>query len=144
MIEATEGAVGSDRRGNDIYDRSLWPTPESNPIVILLKRGDDWYSNKEIVAALGLSPNRALLSNSAARFSREILPEDTAVAGRRGLVGTSRISAAHGGSERLFSRRGLVLAAMRTDTVNAAAFRDWLASEAADIAFVPQLSRAAG
>lgn len=124
----------------DIHDRSRWPTPQSNPILQLLLRGDDWYSNKEVVAALGLSPKRALLSNSAARFSREITREDTAVRGRLGVIHTATISPAHAGSERLFSRRALVLAAIRTDTVNAAAFRDWLATQIADVAYVPPLS----
>lgn len=36
----------------DIYDRSKWPQPEANPLVLLLQRGDEWYSNKEINAAL--------------------------------------------------------------------------------------------
>jgi len=123
----------------DIYDRSQWPTPASNPLVLLLQRGDEWYSNKEIVTALGLSAKRALISSSADRFSREITSEDTLVSRRNVSIATSRVSSAHAGSTRMFSRRALVLAAMRTDTVNAAAFRDWLASEAADLAFIPPL-----
>lgn len=124
----------------DIHDRSRWPEPQSNPILLLLLRGDEWYSNREVVAALGLSPKRALLSHSAARFSREITPEDTAVSGRLGVIQTSTISPAHAGTQRLFSRRAIVLAAIRTDTANAAAFRDWLATQIADVAYVSGLS----
>ena len=121
----------------DIYDRSRWPSPESNPLVILLQRGDEWYSNKEIVAALGLAPKRALISTTADKFSRELGPDDTALSGKWGIIPSGKVNAANSGSLRVFSRRALVLAAMRTNTVNAAAFRDWLATEAADIAMVP-------
>lgn len=110
----------------DIYDRSNWPNHDANPLVIMLRRGDEWYSNEEIVAALGLTERRALMSNQTS-FARTLVDGDSALVGRRRLTPSLRISNAHGGSQRVFSRRAVILAAMRTNTVNAAAFRDWLA-----------------
>lgn len=117
----------------DIYDRTGWPAPASNPLVIMLQRGDEWYSNEEIVAALGLSAKRALLSEGTI-FKKQIRDDDAAVVSRGWLVPGKSVTRANGGTMRVFSRRALVLAAMRTETINAAAFRDWLASHAAGIA----------
>lgn len=114
----------------NIYDRSNWPSPEANPLLIMLKRGDEWYSNEEIVVALGLSRNRALICNSTI-FGQSLAEEDTAIVSRNHLTTTKSVTRSHGGQQRVFSRRALVLAAMRTNTVNAAAFRDWLATAAA-------------
>lgn len=113
----------------DIYDRSKWPTPEANPLVIMLLRGDEWYPSQEIVAALGLSPNRALLAQKTI-FGKQIDEGDAAIVSRGFLIQTSKVRS--GGTERLFSRRALVIAGMRTNTVNAAAFRAWLASRVAE------------
>lgn len=109
-----------------IYDRSLWPNHDANPLVILLRRGDEWYSNEEIVAALGLTEGRALMSNQTS-FARSLIEGDSALVGKGRLTPSLRISNAHGGSQRVFNRRALILAAMRANTVNAAAFRDWAA-----------------
>lgn len=130
----------------DIYDRSQWPSPQSNPLVLLLQRGDELYSNQEIVSALGLTPDRALLSSVAPTFKQALADGDTAVTIRGMLVPTSGLNRSHsgGGNKRMFSRRALVLAAMRTNTVNAAAFRDWIASEMAEIAWVSRLEAAEG
>lgn len=113
-----------------IYDRAAWPSPEANPLVILLQRGDDWYSNEEIVIALGLSAKRALLCNQTV-FGQSLAEDDTAIVGAGWLTPGKRVSASHSGQQRVFSRKALVLAAMRTKTVNAAAFRDWLAARSA-------------
>lgn len=117
----------------DIYDRSKWPSPEANPLVLLLQRGDEWYSNKDIAVALGLTERRALLSEVAPHFGRSLVDEDTALILHGLIVPTKGVRAANSGrgKTRLFSRRALVLAGMRTNTVNAAAFRDWLASRVA-------------
>lgn len=115
----------------DIYDRSKWPSPEANPLVVMLQRGDEWYSNREIVQALGLSERRALLSRGTI-FSRQLDASDAAIKARGQVSPGVDFSASHGGQERVFSARALVLAAMRTNTVNAAAFRDWMASQIAE------------
>lgn len=114
----------------DIYDRAAWPSPESNPLVVMLKRGDEWYSNEEIVTALGLSAKRALLSEGTI-FKKQIRDDDAAVVSRDWLRPVKAVTRSNGGTMRVFSRRALVLAAMRTETINAAAFRDWLATRAA-------------
>ena len=116
----------------DIYDRTLWPAVDQNPLILLLARGDDWYPNVEVVKALGLSESRALLSKGTI-FSRQIRDDDKAVGKRIGTdVGSDISTANRGGTQRLLSRRAVVMAAMRTDTVNAAAARDWIASFVAD------------
>ena len=126
---------------DDIYDRSLWPSPTDNAIIRLLERDDDWFTNQEVVVALGLDEGRALLSNCLPTFARMLGEDDTAVTAYGQTFTSSRISPAHSGrgNVRLFSRRALVLAAMRTNTPTAAAYRDWLATQAADYAPIKRL-----
>jgi len=116
---------------NDIYDRTKWPSPESNPLVLLLQRGDEWYSNEELVRAFGLSADRALLSRGTS-LVKILRDNDAALVSRDELAHGKSIGRSHGGQQRVFNRRALILAAMRTNTVNAAAFRDWLASRMAE------------
>ncbi len=111
----------------DIYDRSGWPPPDDNPLIALLGRGDEWYDNEEVVAALGLTAKRALLSQGTI-FGKQIGDGDTALMARDWIVPGKQVSRANAGRTRVFSRRAVVLAAMRTNTVNAAAFRDWIAT----------------
>lgn len=115
----------------DIYDRTNWPSPDANPLVILLRRGDEWYSNVEVVAALGLSKGRALLSNQQAlAFGKVIREDDSATVSRDFLTTGKDVQPSNqGGTMRVFNRRALILAAMSARTVNAAAFRDWLADQ---------------
>lgn len=116
----------------DIYDRALWPTPDENPLVQLFENSEDWVSNKELVAAFGLAERRAMMSNQTA-FVQCLAHEDTAVWTRdswRQGVGVSR---SNGGTERVYSKKALILAAMRVNTVNAAAFRDWLANRMVEV-----------
>jgi len=114
-----------------IYDRARWPSPETNPLVQMLLRGDEWISQGELVAALGLTPHRALLSQGTI-FAEQIREDDAAIVGRTFLTTGTDVSRGNGGAQRVFSLRALVLAAMRTNTINAAAFRDWLASRTAE------------
>lgn len=116
---------------DDIYDRSSWPSPADNPLVQMLERDEAWYSNEEIVTALGLTKGRALISNGTI-FKRQLAQGDTAMVSRGWTIPTESINRSHGGQRRVFSRRALVLAAMRTDTRNAAAFRDWIATRVAE------------
>lgn len=114
----------------DIYDRALWPSPDSNPLVRLILSADQWFSNEELVKAIGLSPKRALLSTGTA-FGRQIADDDAAIVSRDYLVPGKKVTRANGGTMRVFNRRALILAAMRAETINAAAFRDWMASRLA-------------
>lgn len=118
---------------NDIYDRTWWPSPSENPIIRLLEADQDWFTNQEVVAALGLGEGRALLSNGLPTFARMLSEGDTAVTVRGQSHISSRMNAANSGrgNARLFNRRAVVLAAMRTNTPAAAAYRDWLASQVA-------------
>ncbi len=111
----------------DIYDRSIWPSPDRNPLVRMLESGDEWFTNEQIVLALGLAQGRALMSKGTI-FQKQIAEGDAAIVSRGWLTPGTKISRSNGGSLRVFNRRALVMAAMRTDTVNAAAFRDWMAS----------------
>lgn len=114
-----------------IYDRTQWPKPEENPLILMIHRDDEWFSNEEVVAALGLSEGRALLSNQTA-FVQALTDDDTGIVGRDWLTPTRNVSRAHGGAMRVFNRRAVVLVAMRTNTINAAAFRDWMADQIED------------
>lgn len=114
----------------NIYDQAKWPPPENNPLIQLLRSGEEWFSNEQVAIALGLSPRRSLVCNQTT-LVRQLREEDTAIESRSWLIPTKSISASHGGTVRLLSRRGVILAAIRVNTVNAAAFRDWLADQVA-------------
>jgi prophage antirepressor-like protein len=113
----------------DIYDKSKWPTAGGGLRLMLLS-DQEWFTNEELVTYLGLSTTRALISQSGPTFRRSLADGDTAVMVRGQIIPTSSVNPAHSGrgNVRLFSRRAVVLAAMRTNTVEAAAFRDWLAT----------------
>lgn len=117
-----------------IYDRTQWPEPQANQIIRLLESGREWFTNEEVVAALGLSAGRALLSNGTS-FAKTLRKDDAAIESRGWMTPTTSISRSNGGTVRLFSRRAVVLAGMRSETVAAAAFRDWLASRVAEGSF---------
>ena len=63
-------------------------------------------------------------------FQRALADGDTAIEKRGQIIPVAGVNRANSGrgNVRLFSRRAVVLAAMRTNTVEAAAFRDWLAT----------------
>jgi hypothetical protein len=119
----------------DIYDRSKWPQPEANPLVVLLQRGDEWYSNKEINAALSLcraGKKPGIPMADIKRVMRIIGESESIVSSPGQVFQTSQIAANRtGGVERFYSRKALVLLCLRANTANAAAFRDWLASRTA-------------
>lgn len=121
----------------DIYDRAAWPKPESNPLVQLLLSGDEWFTNEQIVTALGLSRNRALLSEGTI-FKRQIDDGDAGTVSRGWLTPGKKVTRSNGGTMRVFNRRALVIAAMRTDTLHAAAFRDWMATKLAEELVPPE------
>ena len=114
----------------DIYDRRFWPSPAANPLVNLFERDSDWYSNKEIVAALGLSATRpkALISQWPTLID-QIGEDNTALAERGLMLPTSERGRRAGGLERYYTKKALVLIAMRAQTTTAAAFRDCLAED---------------
>ena len=120
------------RTDENIHDRSRWPSADTNPSRVMLRRGEEWCPDRKLVAALGLAPPRALIRKTATRFVKDILPGDTAISGKMGFVISKHVSVAHGGSERYFGRRAVVLAAMRTKSVNAAALPDWVATQMAE------------
>jgi|GEM_PF-1408568 len=115
----------------DIYDRSKWPPPEANPLVQLVMRGDEWYSNKEVNAALDAEREGSKAGLPMANLKqviRVIGETETVIESRSfGVIQSSKAAFKSGGSARYYSRKALVLLAMRANTINAAAFRDWLA-----------------
>lgn len=123
----------------DIYDRSNWPSPDVNPLVLLLRRPDEWFTNMEIQAAL--APENADGPKTKSPMGqwprlRELLREgDTMMASRHFMWKSPTPEKRTGGLERLFSRRALVLIAFRAQTVNALAFRDWVADQIAGGSF---------
>lgn len=121
---------------DDIYDRSKWPTPEANPLVQLLLRGDEWYTNREINAAFDPAradkPNGAPMANLA-QVMRVIGDGHSMLRRPFGQMMVTKANArAHGGTERFYSREALIMLGMRANTINAAAFRAWLASRVAE------------
>ena len=115
-----------------IYDRSQWPAPEANPLVIMLNRGDEWFSNKELTAALGISGGRSILAQWPTLID-QIGEQETLVESRYGFLPRGD-RGNHGGLARYYSRKAVVLIAMRAQTPVAAAFRDWVGSRIADLA----------
>lgn len=113
-----------------IYDRSTWPAPAANPMVILFERGDAWYSNAEILAALGYPPKRSLISQWPTLLE-QIGEDGTAIAARGWLAPGEGRQPQGGGQERLYSRKALVFIAMRAQTSIAASFCDYLAEDLA-------------
>lgn len=122
-----------------IYDRSRWPTPASNPLIQLFERGDDWFSNSELLIALGYSTRKKSLIAQWPTLAEQLGDTETSVA-ERGLATPNAARQPRGGGvERYFSRKALVLIAMRAQTINAASFCDWLAEDASIQARIDQI-----
>lgn len=115
----------------NIYDRANWPKDDENPLIALLSTDEEWFDGQRLVLCLGLTKKRSMLAGNTV-FARQLDDTDTAIEARGWITPTKRVSSAHGGQKRVFSRRAVILAAMRTNTVNAAAFRDWLATRMAE------------
>ena len=114
----------------DIHDRANWPSPVSNPLIILFERDADWFSNTEIVAALGWRKGRSRsIVGQWPTLLEQLDPNDTIVTSRYSSVSDGQKAPQAGGQERYFTKKALALIAMRAQTVNAAAWRDWLASD---------------
>jgi prophage antirepressor-like protein len=111
----------------DIYDRSKWPTPEANPLVQLLLRPGDWVTNNELATALELvntTRSKSVVGHYRSLVD-EIGPENTKLERGGKLV-------KHGHLVRYFTKKALVRIAMRSQTKNAEAFRDWVATRVAE------------
>lgn len=113
-----------------IYDRSTWPDPRANPLVLLFERGDHWYSNTEILTALGYEPRRSLISQWPT-LAEQLGEGETAVRNRGLLVIDDKRQPRTGGLERYFSRKALIIIAMRAQSANAAAFCNYIADAVA-------------
>jgi len=117
-----------------IYDQSKWPNPEANPLVIMLERGDQWFSNTEINTALDperRNKNRSVIANWPT-LAEQLRDGDTMIEGRTFREPTNDRQGRTGGVSRYFSQRALILIIMRAQTINAAACRDWIATAMAD------------
>lgn len=114
----------------DIYDRATWPPPESNPLVLMLRREEEWYTSREVNVAL--QPGRVKPKGSPMASINQVLriigEDESIISSRLGQTTTTGSVRSVGGHERFFSRKAVVLIAMRASTSNAAAFRDWLAT----------------
>lgn len=100
---------------------------EENRLIRLFARGDEWYSNADIVEALkgpGVSLNQMPVGASAKWLLS--LGKETRL---------SRLTDASGrevGQKfRMYSRKGLCLIAMRAQTPTAEGFRHWMAERIA-------------
>ena len=110
----------------NIYDRAGWPSPERNPLVQLLLRPEPWMSNGELATALGLvnTTRSKSVTGHWKSVTEELGKEETMFRVGDGVAASRQ-------RVRCFSKKALVLTAMRARTINAAAFRDWLASRTA-------------
>lgn len=132
--DGSETLVRAVIRTPGIYDRSRWPEPAANPLIVLLERDAEWYTNKEVVAALGADGSRKSIFAQWPSLAQQLGDEHTAIISRGLLVPTAERQGRQGGQERCFSKKALIIIGMRAQTVNAAAFRDWIADGlAADI-----------
>lgn len=110
----------------NIYDRAGWPLPEQNPLVQLLLRPGSWVSNKELAEALGLvnTTRSKSVTGHWPNVLEELGPSETRIAKGNGApLGRQ--------TQRFFSKKALILTALRARTVNARGFCDWLASRVA-------------
>ena len=112
-----------------IYDRSTWPAPRENPLIQLFEQDKEWYTNAEILEALGYGDTKRSLISSWPTLAAQIGDDHTAITTRGLLLGGADRHPRSGGVERCFTRKALILIAMRAQTVNAAAFCDWLAAD---------------
>lgn len=105
----------------DIYDRAGWPPPEQNPILGLLRRPDEWFPNSEVVDAFkdpGMVRNQMPVGPTTEAL--EMLGSETRLEQRGSKTW-----------RRYYTKKAIVLMAMRARTRNARAFRDWLAERMA-------------
>lgn len=110
-----------------VYDRSKWPLPEDNPLINLLRREADWIANGELAEALGIVNTTG--SKSVTGHWKDVvaqLGEGETMFRQGDGVAASRQRV------RCFSKKALILIAMRARTRNAAAFRDWIATVVAN------------
>jgi len=113
-----------------INDRASWPSPAQNPLIALLKGDDEWIDNQTL--AIALDPSNLHRRRSLVRHwpdLDDVLGPETAM--RQGDLMVPWKQRGGRGIRRVYSRKALVLIAMRAQTRNAAAFRDWLAGEIA-------------
>lgn len=120
-----------------IYDRSTWPDHTENPLILLFENNQEWYTNAEIMAALGYTDQKRSLISQWPTLAEQIGEEHTGTISRGLMVPDADRQRRGGGTERYFTRKAFVLIAMRAQTVNAAAFCDYVAE---DFAF-PDLDR---
>lgn len=94
----------------------------------MVERDAEWFSNGEIIAALGGKGGRhkSILAQWPT-LAEQIGEEHTGIVARGTINLTTERRPSHGGQERVFSKKALILIGMRAQTANAAAFRDWLA-----------------
>lgn len=114
-----------------IYDRAAWPKRSHNPLIQLFESGSEWFSNTELLRALGYTSRKKSLISQWPTLAAQLGEDETCVAERGLMIPESRRQPRTGGLERYFSRKAIVLIAMRAQTINAAAFCDWIAEEAA-------------
>lgn len=113
-----------------IYDRAAWPSPEANPIILLLTRGDAWFSNREILASLGYNDSKKSLVSQWPTLIEQIGEAETVIERLGWMTPANEPQPQGGGQERYFSAKAVAIIAMRAQTANAAAFRDWAAVRA--------------
>jgi len=111
-------------------NRSLWPLVHENPLIALLFGEDEWIDNQMI--ALALDPTTTAVRPSLLAYWPTLNAElgaETAFR-KEGRI----LSDGHKGGRgirRVYTKKALILIAMRARTHNADAFRDWLAGNAA-------------
>ena len=119
----------------NIYDRANWPEPDSNPLVLLWQRGDEWYSNVEVSAALGHSESRSANVIYTMRGFFEQVGDGATAMITRGLIvpsGGPLGKGYGGGVQRMLSRKAFLILCLRSKTANAIAFCDFIVDSLID------------
>lgn len=110
-----------------IYDRAGWPPPEHNPLVMIVKRGEALVPQRELLFALGMSRTTTLLA-AWPTLAEQLGDGQTYIESKHYLTPDTKRT---GGLERYYTQKAVIIAGMRAQTSNAAAFRDWLATRTA-------------
>lgn len=104
-----------------IYDRSKWPPPEENPILVLLRRDQEWFENRDVVEAF---KDEGQVTNQMPVGPTTLYLETLGIETKVDMCG-KRVW------RRWYTKKGIVLMAMRARTLKAQAFRDWMAAQIA-------------
>lgn len=99
----------------------------AEPILALLRRGEEWTTNKELADAIGFVSargNKSVVGHWKENID-DLFPENET---KLVQPGSDRFGSRR--EVRVFSKAGVIRAALRARTANARAFQDWIIGRA--------------